>query len=82
MCFFCTTWVQNLRLEKYQFILLVGVTFFFFKDFSIRLMEVAQRDCTPAVPEESLPSFNFRGTNELHMQEVHCLFMSLVFVSE
>ena len=26
--------------------------------------------------------FNFRGTNELHLQEVHCLFMSLVFVSE
>lgn len=33
--------------------------FFFFKDFSFRLMEVAQRDFTTAVPEESLPSISF-----------------------
>lgn len=33
--------------------------FFFFKGFSIRLMEVAQNDCTPAMPEESLPSISF-----------------------
>ena len=38
---------------------LVDATLFFFKDFSFRLMEVAQRDFTPAVPEESLPSISF-----------------------